>query len=260
MVDYQFWEELWRREREFMHAGKKDLRHGISSVGVSSLAGQFYCEYKIENEFLHGEIPSYAKDEGTILHDELIPQEPISKEGFAELVSQKKPSYAVLRVWGKIGDIRMIGMPDHIIWIEEKPRWLVELKTTSGDPATLWDDQRAQVLIYGALLAQMGFDCSDLQLAVVRLKASDLSDKEKRDWVMRVSKYLEYDRIRALEAKNAGRMKVHVIKHDVSEAETCIRRMQDYWLGRREPSSSTSINKCKACEYRSLCSKSLYNP
>jgi len=252
-----FWEDLWTREKEFMQSGRHDLRHGLSSVGVSSLAGQFYCEYKVENGFLHGEIPTEAKEEGTILHDELIPQKPITKEGFAKLVGQKGPTYAVLPVWGKLGDIRIMGVPDHIIWTREKPRWIVELKTTSRDPTPLWEDQRAQVVLYGALLEQMGFDCSSLQLALVRLKASELSEKQKRVWIMQVSKYLENDRIQELESKKAGLMKVHVIKHSVADAEGVARRMQDYWLGRREPLSSTSVNKCKACEFNSICPKSL---
>jgi len=151
-------------------------------------------------------------------------------------------------------------MPDHILRTLDKPRWVVELKTTSHDPAPLWDDQRAQVVVYGALLQLMGFDCSSLRLALVRLRATELSDEQKRAWITLVSKHLEHDRIQELESKNGGTMKVHVIKHDMAEAEAVARRMQDYWLGRREPTSSTSVNKCKACEYNSLCPKSLFKP
>ena len=243
-----------------MQSGKNDLRHGISSVGVSSLAGQFFCEFKVENQFVHGEIPTEEKEGGTALHDELIPQRSISKEDFAKLVGSKKRAYAVLPVWGTLADIRMIGMPDHIIWRQGRPLWVVELKTTTKDPTQLWDDQRAQVVIYGALLEQMGFDCTGLRLALVRLKAADLSEKERRDWVTRVSKYLEADQVERLENTDAGKMKVHVLRHDVAEAEATVRRMQDYWLGRREPTSSTSPNKCKACEYHTLCPKSLFKP
>ena len=254
-----FWEDMWDREEEFLKSGKHDLRHGISSVGVSSLAGQFYCELKVEHQFVHGEITTEQKEEGTAFHDELIPQEPITREVFARLVSRKQqPTYAVLGVWGTLADIRMIGMPDHIIWSEGRPRWLVELKTTSRDPTPLWDDQRAQLMIYGALLDKMGFDCSNLKMAIVRLKAGELTEDERREWLIMVSKYLESGQIQDLEAKNEGLMKVHVVKHDVAETEALVRSMQDYWLGRREPTSSTSVNKCKVCEYHAVCTKSLF--
>ncbi|MDG6967277.1 MAG: PD-(D/E)XK nuclease family protein [Nitrososphaerota archaeon] len=251
------WDDLQKREKEFMKGGKHNLRHNISSAGVSDIAGQFFCEYKVENAYTLGEVPTEATSEGTSFHDELIPQKPISREGFIKLVKQKKPTFAVLRVWGKLGDIQVIGMPDHIVWNEERPRWLVELKTTKGDPTTLWPDQRAQVVIYGALLEKMGFDCSDLQLAVVRVKAKDLSDEEKMLWVMLVSKHLAEGRIEELEAAHKGKMKVYVLKHDVAEAETAVRAMQGYWLKEREPYSSTSLNKCLACAYRDQCPKSL---
>jgi hypothetical protein len=256
----KFWDDLWRHEEEFMEGGEGDLRHGVSSVGVSTLAGQFYCEYKVENQFALGEIQTEAKEEGTLLHDELIPMEPISKDGFVKLVSRKEPSYAVLRVWGKLGDIRLVGEPDHIVWSEEKPLWLVELKTTAGDPTALWDDQLNQILIYGALLERMGFDCSRLRLALVRVRAEELSDENKREWIELVSRELEEGRVRELEARHQGAMKVHLIDHDVVEAELAVRKMQGYWLEEREATSSTSVGKCKACEYNPVCSRALYRP
>ena len=35
---------------------------------------------------------------------------------------------------------------------------------------------------------------------------------------------------------------------------------QGYWLGEREATSSTSVGKCRACEYSSVCPKSLFRP
>jgi len=133
----EFWDGLWRREEEFLLSGEKNLRHDTSFVAVSTIAGQFYCEYKVENEFAFGEVPAEAKDKGTDMHDELIPQVPMTEKQFAELVRRQEPSYAVLRVWGTVGGLRIVGMPDHIVWSEGRPLWLVELKTTKGDPTSL---------------------------------------------------------------------------------------------------------------------------
>ena len=121
----KFWEGLWRREEEFMLSAKPEFRHASSFVGVSALASQFYCEYKVENEFALGEIPTEAKEKGTELHNELVPQVEITPKEFVELVSARKPSYAVLGVWGTVGGIRLVGMPDHIVWSAGKPRWLL---------------------------------------------------------------------------------------------------------------------------------------
>lgn len=253
----RFWADLRRREAEFLASGKGEFRHNTSFVSVSSVAEQYYCEYKVENEFRLGEISTEAKELGTTLHDELVPTEEIGSEEFVRLVSGREPSYAVLRVWGNVAGIRMVGMPDHIIWTEGRPLWLVELKTTRGDPAALWQDQENQARIYGLLLDLMGLDCSGLRLALVRIKAEQLSEEEKRVWIRDVSVALQSGRVSDLEKGLGGRMKVHVLAHDRRTAVSAIASKSDYWLGRREPTSSTSAGKCRACEYVDLCPKSL---
>ena len=255
-----FWADLRRREKEFLDSGRGEFRHSASFVSVSSIAEQFYCEYKVENGFLLGEIPTEAKDLGTALHDELVPTEEIDEEEFVRLVSRKEPSYAVLRVWGTVGGLRIVGMPDHIVWAEGRPLWLVELKTTRGDPTPLWEDQENQVRIYGLLLDLMGLDCSRLGLALVRIKAEELSDEERRAWVAEVSTALQSGKVGELESRLGGRMKVHLLRHDRRAAVGAIVSKSDYWLGKREPTSSTSVGKCRACEYSSACPKSLSKP
>jgi hypothetical protein len=252
-----FWEDLWKREEEFLSSVRPEFRHDTALVGVSTLAGQFYCEYKVENEFALGEIQTEAKEKGTELHDELIPGVEVTAEDFARLVSGKKPSYAVLRVWGTVAGLRLVGMPDHIVWSEGRPLWLVELKTTRGDPTPLWEDQENQVRIYGLLLDSMGFDCSKLRLALVRLRATELSEEDRRLWVLRVSDALMEGEVVELEAKHHGAMKVHLLKHDRGMAEASVAGKRGYWTGEREPTSSTSVGKCRACEYSSVCPKSL---
>ena len=256
----RFWNQFWKREREFFGSGKEEFRHSTSFVAVSSIAEQYYCEYKLENEFAQGEIPTEAKDSGTALHDELMPTERITREEFAKLVGRKKPSLAVLGVWGSAGGLKVIGTPDHIIWSEGRPLWVVELKTTRGDPTPLWEDQENQVRIYGLLLERMGFDCSRMRLAVVRLKSGEMRDEEKGEWIQRVSEALLADKVKWLEVRYPGRMKVHLLRHEPEKAEKAVASKAGYWLEEREPSSSSSVGKCRACEYSSTCPRSLSRP
>jgi len=173
----RFWRDLWKREWDFLPSGRKEFRHARSFVAVSDIAAQYYCEYKAENEFALGEIPTEAKETGTARHDELMPTERVSARQFVELVSRKEPSYAVLGVWGEVGGLKIIGTPDHIVWESGRPIWLVELKTTRGEPTPLWEDQESQARIYGLLLERMGLDCEKLKLVVVRLKTNELTDE-----------------------------------------------------------------------------------
>jgi len=252
-----FWEELWKKEEEFFDSGSKEFRHETSFVSVSSIAEQYYCEYKLENEFALGEVPTEAKETGTALHAELMPTERITREEFAEMVGRKEPTLGVLDVWGNAGGLKVMGEPDHIIWSEGRPLWVIELKTTAGDPNPLWEDQENQVRIYGLLLDRMGFDCSRMRLAVVRVRAEELGEEEKRDWILKITKALMGGGVLALEAKHRGMMKVHLLEHDVGRAETAVRSKAGYWLKDREPIASASVGKCRACEYNSVCVKSL---
>jgi len=256
----EFWDRLWRKEQEFFESADEGFRHSVSFVAVSSIAEQYYCEYKLENEFAHGEILTEAKDSGTALHAELMPAERISREEFAELVSKKEPTLAVLHVWGTAGGLKVVGEPDHMIWAAGKPLWVMELKTTRGDPQPLWEDQENQVRIYGLLLDRMGFDCSKMRLAVVRLKSGVLGEDERREWILKVSAALMQGKMSELEEKYRGVMKAHLLKHDAEKAEMAVRSKSGYWLQEREPMPSTSKKKCRACEYNALCSKSLYRP
>ena len=252
-----FWNELWKREEEFLSSASPEFRHGTAFVGVSALAEQFYCEYKVENEFALGEVPTEAKEKGTALHDELIPGVEVTAEKFVRLVSGRKPSYAVLRVWGSVGGLRLVGMPDHIVWSKGKPLWLMELKTTGGDPTPLWEDQENQTRIYGLLLDTMGFDCSKLRLAVVRVKALDLSEDERKRWIKEVSDALMSGKTAEMESRHDGLMKAHVFPHSRQAAAAAVMAKAGYWKGEREPASSTSVGKCRACEYCKVCPKSL---
>jgi hypothetical protein len=154
----------------------------------------------------------------------------------------------------------VVGEPDHIVWSEGRPLWVVELKTTRGDPNPLWEDQENQVRIYGLLLQRMGFDCSGMRLAVVRLKSGELGEEEKREWILRVSRALIEDGVRELEARYRGTMKAHLLDHDVDRAERAVLSKAGYWLQEREPVASTSVGKCRACEYNAVCPKSLFSP
>jgi hypothetical protein len=73
-----------------------------------------------------------------------------------------------------------------------------------------------------------------------------------------VSKHLIQGRIEEFEALHHGTVRAHILNQDSHAAELGVLRMKGYWLGEREPTSSSSIGKCRACERKAMCPKTLF--
>lgn len=67
---------------------------------------------------------------------------------------------------GEAGEFTVIGIPDAVIFEDRKPTLLFDRKTTSI-PDRLFKNQRIQVWLYGYMLQSLGFDVSELTLAIL---------------------------------------------------------------------------------------------
>ena len=222
------------------------------------MAQQFYCEAKVENEYRLGEVPSEDKSIGTELHDEIFAMESVKREELITQIEEWSSLTASFGLHAQVGDLRVAGVPDAVIFEKGRPRWVVELKTTRGDPSRLWRDQAIQVRIYGLLLERMGFDCSNLTLVLIRMKQQGLTPLEKESLLPLVRTALESGKTGLLEAKHG--MKFFLFPHLSSEPEAAIAWAQDYWLKRREAVPTTVEGKCRSCEFNAVCAHSLFKP
>ena len=66
----QYFDSLLEELGESREVGGK-LRFNRSAVVASDIAGQFYCEKKVEMGYLHGEVETEAKAIGTEAHEKL---------------------------------------------------------------------------------------------------------------------------------------------------------------------------------------------
>ena len=244
----------WRdalRERE-LPSVEPAFRHQLSFVGVSAIAQQFFCEAKVEQEYTRGEVPSEVKDAGTNLHEEILAMKRVGRKELIKHIEKGRSLTTSFPLYAEVGDLRVIGLPDAIIFEKAKPEWLIELKTTRGDHTRLWRDQLLQVRIYGLLLERMGFNCSKLRLALVRMRQERaLEDEHKKAMLSLIRTALMKGHTGELE--KAYPMKFFLYPHDPREAETSVLWAQDYWLKRREPIPTKNQSKCRGCEYRDVC-------
>lgn len=228
-------------------------------VPVSSIAEQYYCEAKVEQEYTHGEIPSEVKDVGTELHGEVFAMEEVKLDDLIEHIESTPHLTASFGLHGKIGELDVVGTPDAVVFEKARPRWVIELKTTRGDPSRLWTEHVVQVRIYGILMERMGFECSKLELALVRWRQEDLTDFKRKEMMLsRITRSLFYGRTKNLEAKLG--MKFFIFPHEAHEAEKAVAWAQGFWLGKREPIPTENPAKCRACEYNDMCPHNLFKP
>ena len=245
--------------REELPTSETTFRHDLSFVPVSSIAGQYYCEVKVDNEYVRGEIPTEEKEVGTELHEEILAMKRVETDELIQHIEKAPRVTASFRLHGDVEKLRIVGVPDAVIFENGTPRWLIELKTTKGDTSKLWRDQALQVRLYGILLESMGFDCSNLELVLARMRQDEaLEPDEKRNLLAEVRESLARRTTNEVEARHG--MKVFVFPYARAEAKDAVAWAQDYWLGNRNPIPTKNESKCRACEYRDWCPYSLYKP
>lgn len=243
------------RQRGLATAGPT-FRHDLSSVSVSSIAQQFYCEQKVEQEYTRGEIPSEVKDTGTELHEEILAMQRVNVEDLIVHIETAPIVTASFGLRARVGELQVVGVPDAVVFEKSKPTWLIELKTTRGDHTRLWREQLLQAKIYGLLLDRMGFDCSSLRLVMVKMRQDgSLEGEQKRVMLNLIRVALLKNRTQSLEQAYA--LKFFINPHDPLDAENSVLWAQDYWLQRRPPVPTKKPSKCMSCEYSDVCPDSL---
>ena len=238
---------------------EREFRHGVGAVPASSIGTQFFCEMKVEQGFIHGDVETEEKTEGEALHEQLLPMEQTTREKLLGDIERGRLVVASFAMAAPAMDLVLVGVPDAVIFQGGKPTHVIELKTTTGDPTILFDGQRAQTLVYGLLLDQVGFDCHGLELAVVKFRRqAPLSDEQKGAFLQKVTNTLVSGMDPgSIAAGSGGYVVTHLLAYSKEDALQVLERTEGYWLGKRGPVPAKNPNKCRACEFREVCPSSL---
>jgi len=244
-----------RNFKEMQQQGQS-FRHGISTVPTSRIAGQYYCEQKVEMDYLHGEIKTEAKTEGEKLHEQMIRMRKTTVDNLIKHIKKRKIQVATFPIIAKFSELVIVGMPDAIVFLKRTPSYLIELKTTKGDTSRLWKDQLVQVGTYALILEEMGFDCSKLKLVVIRTRRQEgLSAQYKQDLLRTSITGL----LKEGEKTPASRLgsTTHIIDYNKENVIADLRWAEAYWLSQREPIPTRNVAKCRSCEFNDICPHSL---
>ena len=243
--------ELRRRRQE----GDGRLRFDRSAVSVSDIAEQYYCEKKLEMEYLHGEIETEAKTIGSEAHEKLIEDAvEIKREALWRKIYGKEPVLAVeMFILGKYRDVFLAGQPDAVMFYKGRPIVVFEFKFSKSGMA--YPSHHVQAQMYCLILENMGFDTSRLFYAIVVADPKTRGDPE-----------LQRKAIDAIFNKgfeesilSTDDTIIHFCKFHPSEAEESLRLAVEFWKQNREASPTSNPNKCSKCEYQSQCQNTMSN-
>ena len=252
---------LWKKNLASISSllEKKEFRHGVRAVSASSIGTQYFCEMKLDQSYIHGDIETEEKSEGDVLHEELLAMEPTTRKTLLDDIGRRRIVVASFPLAAEAEGLTLIGVPDAVIFQNGRPTHVVELKTTRGNASILYDGQRAQTAIYGLLLDQVGFDCRDLNLVVVKFsRKTPISEKQKSHFLDALTNALISSKdLSTLASRAEGTVVPHSFPYSKDEAVRILNLTRGYWLNQREAQPTSNPNKCRACEFRRICPSSL---
>jgi CRISPR/Cas system-associated exonuclease Cas4 (RecB family) len=238
-------EELCRKREET----EGRLRFDRSAIIASDIAKQFYCEKKVEMQYLHGEIETEEKTLGTEAHENLeegavkIKRQDLWKEIYGD-----KPIFAVeMFILAKYKDIILAGKPDSILFKAGFPLIVFEFKFSKSRIA--YSTHHIQAQTYGVILNKMGFDTSKLFYAIITSDPKTRGNREfRKEAILTAIQNGPKDAV--LQIKDAT---LHLHKFNLKDIENNLLWAIDFWKQVREATATNNSNKCHRCEYQKLC-------
>jgi PD-(D/E)XK nuclease superfamily len=235
--------------KELAESRESSLRFGRKVVAASDIAAQFFCEKKVEMQYLYGEVETEAKIVGTEAHGRLLEDAVrVKTEELWQKIYGRNPVLALESLFfAKFNDIIVAGKPDSILFKNGLPLVVLEHKFSRTPIA--YETHHVQARIYGLLLNNVGFDTRLMFYAIIVADPAARSDRNLKKKVLKaIDKNGPKEGI--LELDNA---RVFLVKYNHGDAEKDLNWAIKFWKQEREAIPTQNPNKCKTCEYFEKC-------
>lgn len=253
------WEDSLRKGAQ---PCQSKIRFDLSYVPISHFAKQYFCEKQLDYEYSVGKETSEKEIEGTFIHEDVFAAEEVDLEQIIESIANSSFYACAFPLYFETNGISFCGTPDGVIFSEGKPILLIELKTTSGNPYTLYKNQTIQAEAYAFALENMGFDCKNLCVVIISIDkltamlygeecinivTNGIEQLITNNQVLneaslkKIQEYLPYEAV------------IHMIELDNSRFLKDITDSSMYWKMERDARKMGSFYKCKQCTYSKEC-------
>lgn len=239
--------------REKHQALLSELREGSRlAIAPHKIAGQLYCEKKVHLAEKHGEKDNQAKQQGSKAHEKATEDsETVSNDAFWEAVAVGENQ--IMLEFGFAGEVEefiLAGKADAIRFNGQKPELIIDRKVTTHTH-TVYDNQEIQPWLYGLMLSSIGFDTSDLKIAILSHEPSldTETGKQLQDGVLQAAwEPGEHSLPGSSEAN------LFVSEFDPAKYQDTLNDKLEYWRDERDPVPTDINSKCSGCDYSDVCS------
>ncbi len=231
--------------------GNSTIRFGRDYVAVSEIAQQLYCEYKLHLSITEGRVETPAMELGIVIHDEVFRGRRVSEDEFMDTVRNSEFVIATLPLAIDVGGIRIVGVPDAVVFMRGSAKAVIELKTSNKWLDRIFDSEYVQAQLYAYMLNRLGLGVDPLIMVIKVRRDVGITERLRRSMFSAAIKYLT----NAVELPARVRLRDFTMYIDGFDRsiEAHLRWALDYWLMRREPRAAPSIGKCAACEFNNKC-------
>ncbi len=255
------WQKQFRRQIQFfeeINRASGKLKFDRRYVIPSDIGSQFYCEQKLEREYLTGKVITDEMLQGVEGHGRIVKDfKPITMENaWRDIYTKDKTALAEFIFIAPYKSVFLIGRPDVIFFIGGNPILMFEFKFSKYDTDFL--SHHAQAQCYGLIMREIGFDVKNLFYSIVIFKPEMLKE---RKFIKTIPQKIITDFLRgnfgSLESnsKTYGDVKAYIHKFTSEVAEKHMDWALKYWTEKREACCTEQAGKCLSCKYTQECKK-----
>ena len=253
------WQTQFERQINFfkeIKTTKEFLKFNRRYIIPSDIGSQFYCEQKLEQEYLTGKIVTEEMLQGDEGHARIVEDfKPVTmEEAWKNIYTKDKFMLAEFIFIAPYKNVYIIGRPDIVLFVGGMPILVFEFKFSNYSDDYL--SRHAQAQTYGLLLQELGFEIKNLFYSIIVFPPGMIGQKKLiKPIPQKVAADFFNGNITDAEnnSKVYGEVKAYIHKFNSKEAEKHIDWAVDYWTGNREACYTETKEKCYYCKYSQYC-------
>lgn len=255
------WKKQLNQQTKFSKKIKKakgKLRFDRKYITASDIGSQFYCEQKLERDYLTGKDTTDQMLHGIEGHENIVEDfEAIKRsEAWSAIYSQETTILGEFSIIAKYKDNFIVGRPDILFFVGENPIIIFEFKFSKYND--IYPSHHAQANSYGLILKNVGFDDKNLFYCIVNFKPEMRDAKD-------IIKQIPYKIIDAFfsgrfagsenGSQSYGEITAFLNKFDYEKAKEHVDWAIEYWNHVRQAHCTEQDGKCVSCQYKEECKK-----